>query len=265
MQVGVGRGRIKGQYNMYYRKGTFVTVPNKQYLQGQKPIVLTVYFWLCSFSDEYGECFPSRTRLAKDCGVTPKTIDEAVKKLEELCLIEKIKRTKKNGEWQSNLYQIIILDAFDEDTPSVKITPPSVKKDTTPSVKNSTLTKSNINSIQLTQYTEQGSEEYAYGKSKENTQIDEIIKEFESIDLKNKNNYGRNPQRQACKFLIDNYGYEMIVNVIRKVLPYSNKRPRYEFPFVATPHQLVENWEKIKAGMVAIKEKQVEKKKPIFL
>lgn len=248
---------------MYYRKGTFITVPNKQYLVGQKPIVLAVYFWICSFADDMGECYPSRKRLSKDCGVSIKTIDVTLKKLEELSLIEKIKRPKLNGDWQSNLYQIIVLDAFDEEIPSVKNdTTPSVNI-TLPSVKNDTLTKTTITKENTITTNEQSSEIIFYGKSLKDKQIDEIIKEFEFIDLKNKNNYGRPPQRKACDFLIENYTYEMVISVIQKVLPFTNNKPRYDFPFVSTPHQLMENWEKIKSGMLIIKEKKVGSKNQV--
>lgn len=103
---------------MKYAKGTFTVVPNRELLRGLPPTTQALYVWLCSYADENGECYPSRSKLAKDIGGGVRTVDTHLKKLEELGLIEKENRVK-NNEKQSNLYQLLIVES------SAKIAPPS--------------------------------------------------------------------------------------------------------------------------------------------
>lgn len=228
---------------MLYKKGTFVIVPNKNYLQGQKPIVLAVFFWLCSFADEYGECFPSRQRIANDCCVTTKTVDSALKKLEELCLIEKIKRQKKDGDYQSNLYQIICLNSFDEkeDEGGVgkKTTLGSEKNDTRGREKNDTLTISNTNYIQVTN---------------SNTPVLQgiplVIDEFVKVNQACKDFYGNTTQRKYTQKLIETYGQETVMKVV-KMLPQFNAK---FFNKATTPKELWDKWAKISAEAQALKQ-----------
>lgn len=75
----------------------------------------------------------------------------------------------------------------------------------------------------------------------------EIIKEFEYINPACKTMYANKTQRTACDGLIDEYGFDEVKKRIA-VLPLTNKRPRYEFPHVNTPHQLFLNWTKLNDG-----------------
>lgn len=103
---------------MKYAKGTFTVVPNRELLRGLPPTTQALYVWLCSYADENGECYPSRSKLATDIGGSVRTVDTHLKKLENLGLIEKENRVK-NNEKQSNLYQLLIVES------SAKIAPPS--------------------------------------------------------------------------------------------------------------------------------------------
>ncbi len=89
-----------------------------------------------------------------------------------------------------------------------------------------------------------------------------ILKKFEAIDQKNKTYTNNKTQREACEFLSKNYGLENILAIIEQVLPLTNTKPRYEFPHISTPKQLMENWAKIKDG---IQTKKVEVKKDTVL
>lgn len=94
---------------MKYKKGSFVVVPNLESIRGKPPEYLSVFFWLCTYSNNDGTCFPSRAKLAKDCGLTDRTVDKYIELLIEDKLIEKKKRKNKTtGEWLSNLYQIML-------------------------------------------------------------------------------------------------------------------------------------------------------------
>lgn len=73
-------------------------------------------------------------------------------------------------------------------------------------------------------------------------QIARLIKAMESIDPKNKMNYGRKVQRDACKFLIEQYGFEKVLEVI-EAIPQTKKTVTY-FPSITTPLELQEKWVK---------------------
>lgn len=104
------------------------------------------------------------------------------------------------------------------------------------------LSKVKLSEVKLT--TEQGSEE-----------INLLIKEFEVINPSSKNFYARPPQRKACKFLIETYGFERVKNVIGKTLPRTNTI-QY-FPTITTPMQLQDKWATLES---AIKKYQSDKK-----
>ncbi len=72
--------------------------------------------------------------------------------------------------------------------------------------------------------------------------IARLIKAMENIDPKNKMNYGRKVQRDACKFLIEQYGFEKVLEVI-DAIPQIKKTIAY-FPSITTPLELQEKWVK---------------------
>lgn len=125
-------------------KGDFTLVPNKAFRDGLAPKLQVILMWLCDFSDENNESFPSRSTLAKKCGISIRSLDDGLNKLEELGLINKENRMIDN-EKTSNLYTVNILTP-----PSAKSAPPSAKNDTTPRAKSAHRTKTNSNSTQLT-------------------------------------------------------------------------------------------------------------------
>lgn len=86
-----------------------------------------------------------------------------------------------------------------------------------------------------------------------------ILKLFESIDPINKTYYANKTERAACEFLFNEYGLQKVTEVV-DILPVTNKRPRFEFPFVNTPDKLMKNWTKIFDGIQALKNKKVENK-----
>lgn len=73
--------------------------------------------------------------------------------------------------------------------------------------------------------------------------IPEILKEFETIDPKNKTYYGNKTQRSACEFLLKEYGLERTLKAI-KMLPVINQQKLY-IRQITTPYELKENWVKI--------------------
>jgi hypothetical protein len=90
-------------------------------------------------------------------------------------------------------------------------------------------------------------------KDKYSTQGADIIKAFESVDPKNKTYYGNKTQRSACDFLINEYGLERILKVI-KILPKTNKLDY--IPTIYTPYDLKEKWGKLEAQLQKYQNKQ---------
>jgi len=82
-------------------------VPNKGILRGQSAILQALYMWITSYGDEDGICFPSRALLAKNIGVTVKTIDKYMEDLISLGLITKTQKKNKANNIV-NVYQIMI-------------------------------------------------------------------------------------------------------------------------------------------------------------
>lgn len=74
-------------------------------------------------------------------------------------------------------------------------------------------------------------------------QVGEVIKEMENIDPKNKTYYQRKIQRQACKFLIENYTFEKTIEMI-KIIPMIKNKIAY-FPSITSPLDLQEKWVKV--------------------
>ncbi len=127
---------------MKYKKGTFTIVPNLQHLEGKPPELQTVFLWICSYANDDGRCFPSRSALAKKAGMSIRTVDKYIEQLVELGLLTKTIRLKKGTiENTSNLYQIMLLDAQpsenDSTTPRASLIPLTI-----PSINNTNLTTS---------------------------------------------------------------------------------------------------------------------------
>lgn len=77
-----------------------------------------------------------------------------------------------------------------------------------------------------------------------------IIKSFERIDPKNKTYYGNKGQRSACKFLLDEYGYGTVIDMVdclEKV--YSAETMPPYFPSITSPYDLKEKWNKVKQSV----------------
>lgn len=81
-------------------------------------------------------------------------------------------------------------------------------------------------------------------------EISEVIKEFEAVNKACSDYYGNVTQRKAVEKLINAYGYEFVVNVIR-MLPKMN---RVLYNKATTPVELWNKWAKIEAEASKLKE-----------
>lgn len=93
--------------------------------------------------------------------------------------------------------------------------------------------------------------------------ISEIIKEFETVDPKNKTYYGNKTQRKDAKFLLEEYGLDEIKKRI-SFLPKSNKMPY--FPKINSPHDLKEKWVTLEDAVERYKkDKKITKQTPNYI
>ena len=89
-----------------YPPGTFFIVPLDIFEQGLSPNAFAVYIALAFFSDDKGQCFPSRMTIGKHCGGKSRpVVDKALKELEDKQMIE-IERRYKDNKQITNLYTL---------------------------------------------------------------------------------------------------------------------------------------------------------------
>lgn len=96
--------------DMFYNKGSFTIVPNKEALRGLDPQTQVLFMWICSYADDNGVCWPSIGRLCVDCGMSRRTVFNRLEKLLSLGFIQKKHRLNDAGDKDSNKYRIRLLD-----------------------------------------------------------------------------------------------------------------------------------------------------------
>lgn len=101
-----------GRRNRSTRKPTkerFVIVP--EWILDADVSALAVRTWaiLRSYADnETGEAWPSRSTIARRCGVSVDSIDRAIKELVKAGTLSVTRRKGKNGEPMTNLFRLVI-------------------------------------------------------------------------------------------------------------------------------------------------------------
>ena len=68
----------------------------------------TVMFYLVNRSNKELTCFPAVPTIARETGLSERTVQRALKKLVEEGFVEKISRYRENGGQSSNLYKLDI-------------------------------------------------------------------------------------------------------------------------------------------------------------
>ena len=69
-----------------------------------------------------------------------------------------------------------------------------------------------------------------------------IIKLFEKLDAKNKTYYGNKTQRAKAEFLLKEYGYDKVAELIDVYLAFKSEK---YLPSISSPHDMVEKWSKL--------------------
>lgn len=82
-----------------------------------------MYIALLNRANKAGECWPSLDLLEADVGVSRKTVLRNLERLEELNLVERVRRRGPDGGNTSNLYRVNVWEG--DAGASVKTTPPS--------------------------------------------------------------------------------------------------------------------------------------------
>lgn len=188
---------------MKFNKGEFTLVPSKTARRGLKPALQVVYMWLADHANDNMECYPSRNVLAEECGVSVDTLDDTIKKLIDLELIEKEDRYH-NSTQISNLYTINIVEvAANSGGGAVKTTLGGGKNQTQ-------------NSTQLTQpITLSNDNVELVKKPRGNPDSIEIVESFMSITGLRLSDMTK--QRQYASRLLKREGKETVLGAIQVV------------------------------------------------
>ncbi len=89
-----------------YPPGSFFIVPFDIFDWDISPLAIHVYCALAFFTDENGQCYPSRTTIGKMCGnISLPTVDKALRELKDKVLIDIDHRFKDNKQI-TNLYTL---------------------------------------------------------------------------------------------------------------------------------------------------------------
>lgn len=89
--------------------------------------------------------------------------------------------------------------------------------------------------------------------SEQGSQVSQILKEMETLDPKNKKYYNNTTQRNACIFLLEEYGYEKVIQMIQ-TLPKIKNIPY--MPSITTPCELRDKWQKVIDSVARERSKQ---------
>jgi Helix-turn-helix domain len=71
---------------------------------------IRLYGVLRRFADSQNTCYPTRKTIAEKCQFSPATVDRAVEELKAINALKVTQRKSKQGDWTSNLYQIVTVD-----------------------------------------------------------------------------------------------------------------------------------------------------------
>lgn len=236
---------------MKYAKGTFITVPNKHIIRGLSGNQQALFMWLCSYADEVGVCFPSRSTLAKDIGVTTQTLDKHLKKLCEVGLITKAERFY-NSRQSSNEYQIQLKNPHSIHRGKVFNTAggKKVSNQRGKKVVHRTQSKKELNpKNSITSPSDVAT-----------VQVNEVIKSFSAVNPSIEAIISHKAQREATERLIVQYGVEGVLAFIPLI---QKANTRKYAPSITTPYEL-----ELKLGSLLVwleKEKNSQYKKKVII
>ncbi|MHB8674640.1 MAG: helix-turn-helix domain-containing protein [Candidatus Limnocylindrales bacterium] len=215
-------------------------------LQGGDRIVYGIVYWFQHMSR--GECIASNEAIAKIIGINPRSVRNALERLEERKYISR--EYKDTG--RRNRVRINALVSYKGMFPREKLMHHEGKVDASGEGKVDAQIKININ------------------KDKKNTgsqgdpglivSVIDLFKEANPTEYRTW--YKNTTQRAAADRLIGEYGFEKIRDVM-KLIPRTN-RISY-FPTITTPDQLSKKWTQLEAAFARMKSQKEKKAKIAFV
>jgi len=175
-----------------------------------------------------GQLITGRKELAKQTGISETTIERILNYLESEHQIGQQKTTK---------YRLITIINWSE---YQKVDSTSDNKRTTNGQQTDTNKNDKKNKNEKKYIADSKTDVLQEDKVvKYNPLGAEIIKALEEVDPKNKTYYGNKTQREACDFLIQEYG---LYQVLKRVSVLSKTNKIQYFPTITTPVQLKDKW-----------------------
>ena len=201
-----------------------------------------VYFSLCRHVNKDQYCFPSVEYMSKQNGVGRNTILSGIKTLKEWNIIDIEKIRDRGGIWKNNAYTLldksvwkkhqVPVEDLDNQVPVGTEPRPSGKLDQVP-VEDTKETHIEGNTYKETHIAKQASQD-----------ITSVIKEMETIDPRNKLFYGNKTQREACRFLIEEYSLESVLSAVNFYINPRHPKIKY-LPTITTPCNLRDKWQQL--------------------
>lgn len=234
-----------------------------EYLNGQAKLCgwkgTIVYNSLCRHANIDQECFPSIKMMMEQHNVSRNTILKGIENLEKRKVIEIKKSRSKKGQWLNNTYILLDKSEWIYDQVPVRDTAIQVPVELPPSpsqgldqvpVRDTKETHMQGNTYKETHILcEQG--------SREETQVNEVIKMFEIVNPSYEKMYPNKTQRSAAARLLKKWTLKQIQTVV-SILPKLNA-DQYAKGKSITPLQLEDNLGYIKAFIYKTRNNSIRK------
>ncbi len=216
------------------------------------------------------ECFPSIEKIAEQHNISKPSVIKGIKELEKWGIItinrEKDKKTKRQ---LPNIY--LLIDKIDwKPKPEISRvndvdTESRVNNRTEPSQSQN---KSRVNDVDCKDTHIKGDHKEGLQNavllevksSKFTPEEAQILKAFEALNPACKKMYGHTVQQEACRALIQTYGFERIINIIENTLPKTNK---LFYLSILTPDQLFKNFKRLEDDIFKYQQKQKSQKEKL--
>lgn len=216
-----------------------------------------VYLSLCRHADNKTQtCFPSMKLIAEENGISIKSVERAIKTLEEWKIVIVERSKKSDGTQANNIYTLTSKSMWKNkptDSPTIGNRQTDIPLPTDSHVENRQTevlhNNTHNNNTQLT---------IAETSSAD---ISSLIESFSKLNPACKNFYGNKTQRKACKDLIETYGFERIKIIIEQTLPKTNVM-QYA-PVCTTPVKLRDKFTELESFILKKKSTNKEVKNKV--
>lgn len=224
--------------------------------------VQQLYYWSDKGNREDGLIYKTKIEWQEETFLTPKQQDVIVSKLKKMNVLEtKVMRdpsgnTTLHYKLDFGILQKVISGNDERYVPehtkgnfplytySTTESTSYIKKSKVETLHDEVITKSNVKEDKR--------------DNEINKQISSVIEAFVAINPNCSRFYGNKTQRNACHDVITLYGYDIVMNLIKEVIPKSNEM-QYA-PQIVTPLQLLEKYTSLKNFYIKAKNEFNNKK-----